>query len=135
MRRILCVLCVTASACSGSSTPAVPTPAPSPAPIATATLQASGQGQFLSCVAILNICTFQGEVTNAGAGCATAVTGVTRFLNAQQQQIGSAFSWSLPGTRVVRPSEAFTYDVISVPQNTAISTYTTQPAWTNTKCP
>lgn len=105
------------------------------APVPAAAIQSTGQGQFLGCIgAPINTCTFQGEARNVGVGCATVVRGVTRFLNAQQQQVGSAFSWNLPSTRVVRANEAFTYDVVSVPQNAAITTYATEPAWTNVSC-
>ncbi len=131
MRYVPAILVALACAACGSDTPTTPSPPAIPA----ANLQMSGQAVWRSCNTILGGCIFQGEGRNVGQGCAGTVRGVVRFYGPQQQQIGTAYAWSL-GAKVVRPNEAFVYDtgLSYVPQDQTISTYQSEPTWTNVLC-
>lgn len=137
---IAVAFCVATSGCGGGSSkstmPTPTAPTPTPPPIAAARISASGQGEWLGCSSISDRCDFQGEARNVGAGCADAVRGTTRFFNGSLQ-LGTAFSWTLSSTRVIRANEAFTYRTNSVPNTTTTSTtrYETEASWTNVRCP
>lgn len=120
----------------GSITPTAPTPL---TPIAAADLQVSGDGRWMACLSIgldgLLSCDFSGELRNTGAGCATAVHGVTRFMS-NGQPIGDGFSWTASAAMVL-PGEVVGYRSGTVPGTTvkATTSYSTEPAWTNVRCP
>jgi hypothetical protein len=140
MKYLILVAALLASAC-GSSSPAAPTAAaPPPPPAPTANIVATAQGNWTSCLPAIGgfagACSFQGEATNSGAGCAIDVRGVTRFYNSASVQLGTTAAWTLTGSRIVRPGESFAYLTSSedLPTVNAVSTYQTQPSWTNVAC-
>ena len=116
--------------CGGNS-PAAPS---APPPIPSATIQSAGNSQWITCLTIINTCTFQAEVRNAGPGCAANVRGVTRFYDAVDQVVGT-FNWTTGGG-TMRRDESFVYSIPGVPLNTAqrTTTYQTVPSWDNVRC-
>lgn len=126
---------------SGFSSPTSPTTTALPSVI-PAKLQVSGdQGQWMACLSIgvggIVNCDFKGELRNVGTGCASAVTGVTRFYNASNEQIGEAVTWHLAVPPVIQPEEVVSYRSPSVPASVVHSTahYFTEAQWTNVPCP
>jgi hypothetical protein len=138
MKNLILVLAVLASACGGSS-PTAPS-VTTPPPVAVANIVATAQGSWTSCLPAIGgfpgACSFQGEASNTGSGCAIAVSGVTRFYNSAHAQLGTTAAWSMPSSRMIRPGESFAYLTTSEDLSTvnAVSTYQTQPAWTNVAC-
>lgn len=109
-------------ACDGDSSPAPPPPA---------LLVAHGELGF-SC----NIdCSFQGQATNNGAGCADTVRGITRLLDSNGDEIDSE-DWDLDPARRIQPGETFLYQecCFSFTQMSAMSSYETEIFWNNLPC-
>jgi len=115
----------------GSSTPSAPTPQPIPA----ARVMQTGSNQWVSCLPIVNTCTFQAEIKNIGIGCAGNIRGTTRFGDATGATLGT-FNWTTGGG-LMRPQETYVYAIPGVPFAIAYgqgTTFTTQPAWDNVRC-
>lgn len=67
---------------------------------------------------------------NTGAGCATAVTGVSSVTVVGEPTPRLDISWSLPPARVIRPSERFQFgDGITIPRSSITWLFPTQVQW------
>lgn len=134
-RFMIAALLALVVACGGSNT--APTRTPAPAPIPPAQIVSGGGGSFINCLLTIDVCDFQGELRNSGAGCANDVRGIVRFFNASGQQLYTAFSWSLTATQVIRPNESFTFRARGVQPASglqATATYRVEPSWTDVRC-
>ena len=108
--------------------------APSPPPVPAADLVSHGNLTFTTCLA--DLCSYQGEAVNNGAGCAVNVRGVTRLMNGDVQQ--AVDDWILTPAQRIRPQEVFLYgdrfvfrrDILYVQGGT----YLTSISWDNTPC-
>lgn len=104
-------------------------------PEALANIVAFGPGTWVTC--LTRGCDLNAEARNTGIGCATDIRGITRFYDIAGEQNGSGFSWqtsALPN--LVRPNEAFTYVVRSVPLSIRnnYETFVSEISWTNVRC-
>ena len=106
--------------------------------IPPADLQRSGSSSFQDC----SICTFPGgfdfvgNARNLGPGCANAVRGVVKFVDAAGVQLGPSESWRFVASRVIRSGESFTFRVVQVGARLRDFTATTEQefSWTDVKC-
>lgn len=116
------------SACGGSQ--AAPTPPPPP----PATIVAVGPSQWVNCLPLVNLCTFQAEIRNTGSGCAANVRGTTRFETEGREVLGS-FNWTGPASPM-RPNETFVYTIPNIPVSiwSVPTLFQTQPSWDNVRC-
>lgn len=121
------VLLLVAAACGGGGS------SPTPQPIPPAAVTAVGPSQWVNCLPLVNLCTFQAEIKNVGSGCASDVRGTTRFENSGGTVLGS-FNWT--GPALLRSNETFVYTIPNVPANIwSIPTqFVTQPSWTDVRC-
>ena len=118
------------SACS-STGPSSPSPPPT---VPAAALSTKGNLTFPTCS--FGLCSYQGELLNAGSGCAINVRGVTRLINSAGTQI-AVDDWALPSSQKVRPNETVLYGDSYAFRETDVSTvgtYRTDPSWDNTPC-
>lgn len=108
-------------ACGGGSSPPPP-----------AVLAAHGSLGF-SCQ--LDDCTFSGEATNNGAGCADNVRGITRLLDSSGGEIARE-DWSLSPSRQIQAGETFLYQdcCFSLTEVSSMSSYQTDVFWNNVSC-
>lgn len=124
-------------ACGGENLQPLTAPTPPPAP--SALLVAEARSEWVACNWLIPSsmggpqCALQGELRNRGSGCGVDVRGVTRFYNGQQQ-VGAAYSWSLPADQIVRPNESVVYQTGLVANFTTTTAYVTEPSWTNVRC-
>lgn len=135
------------SACAGLTSPISPSLAPSvnAAPsvaIPAARLEMTGDGRWMACfgvgVAGFSQCEFQGTVRNVGAGCATAIRGVTRFYDQNRQEMEGTFPWRVDSQGVIRPDDTVSYRTSSVPiaiVNATAAYGLTDLQWTDIACP
>jgi len=127
--------------CSNGDASTSPQPQ-APASIPAANLQNSGQMSWFGCLTD-GSCGFTLSITNSGSGCASGISAVTRFYNANNQQVGSDVQMTIAGgglpSVVLRPSEILV--LYSLPpwlpySATSIArSYRVFPAWTNVRCP
>jgi hypothetical protein len=128
MRWLLLGTMVLLAACGGGVA------GPSEQPVPPAAVIATGSSQWVNCLPVVNVCTFQAEIRNSSQGCAGNVRGTTRFENAAGVVLGS-FNWNGPAT-VMRPNETFVYTIPNVGQGvwSVPTTFFTQPSWDNVRC-
>lgn len=119
---LLCLGTLSTMACHGSSS----------SPATPAVLSAHGTLGF-SCQLD---CSFSGEATNSGLGCADNVRGITRLLDDDGREIARE-DWSLDPSRKIRPSETFLYQdcCFSLTEVNAMSSYKTDIFWNAVSCP
>jgi hypothetical protein len=130
MRRLILTLGLLGlAACGGGAA------APTPPPLPPAAVVAVGPSQWVNCLPVVQLCTFQAEIKNVGSGCASDVRGTTRFETTGGAVLGS-FNWTTGGG-VMRSNETFVYAIPNVPVNIwSIPTqFVTQPSWTDVRCP
>ncbi len=99
----------------------------------TANLVREGTGVWTNCS--FGICDFVGDARNIGEGCAEEVRAVIKFFDTAGVQQGPSEDWRLPSFRVIRPGEAFIYEVVSsetIMDATASSQI--EFSWTDTEC-
>ena len=100
----------------------------------TANLVREGAGVWTNCK--FGICDFVGDARNIGEGCAEEARAVIKFFDTAGIQQGPSEDWKLlPSFRVIRPDEAFIYEVVSsetIMDATASSQI--EFSWTDTEC-
>jgi hypothetical protein len=80
-------------------------------------------------------CRFQATGRNVGGGCARAVSGTLRLMNANGAQLGAPATWAVSGT--LGREEEFTYKTnerVSAATIAGTRSYFSEASWSTTAC-
>ena len=105
----------------------------------TANLVKDGAGGWTICRSIFGgplTCGYTGDARNIGPGCATDVTGVIKFFDAANVQLGPSKSYAHNASTVIQSGQAFVYWATNVAESVRDATTVISPdfSWTDVAC-